>query len=34
MIPTIGFMIGAYILFRMVEMMFFSTARYSSKAAP
>lgn len=30
MIPTIGFMIGVYILFRMLEVWCFSSSRYQS----
>ena len=30
MIPTIGFMIGTYILFRMLEVWCFSNSRYQS----
>ncbi len=30
MIPTIGFMIGVYILFRMLEVWCFSDSRYES----
>jgi hypothetical protein len=33
MIPAIGFMVGAYIIFRMVEVLLFNPERYSSKSA-
>ncbi len=31
MIPIIGFMVGVYILFRMLEVWFFSSSRYQSE---
>ncbi len=31
MIPALGFMIGSYIIFRMIEVLLFSGSRYSGK---
>ena len=31
MVPAIGFIIGAYVIFRMLEVMFFPTSRYDPK---